>query len=129
MSCSPASLIARFHGTLDITTLGGAGFASQRTTGEGRNWDLSGYDGIELRIARGDGKRYTITLKNEAVPKQPDGRQQSTLSWEYDFHADVEKTIFIKWADFRATYRGKDKEDAKPLDLTSVKRFSIMMRR
>ncbi|KAF7596662.1 hypothetical protein BBP40_000584 [Aspergillus hancockii] len=128
MSCSPASLIARFYGNLDITTLGGAGFASQQTTGEDRNWDLSGYDGIELHIARGDRKQYTLTLKDKAVPKRPDGRQESTLSWEYDFQAEGQQTIFIKWADFRATYRGRDKEDARPLDLTSVKRFSIMMR-
>ncbi|KAE8347605.1 hypothetical protein BDV24DRAFT_170703 [Aspergillus arachidicola] len=128
MSCSPASLFARFHGNLDITTLGGAGFASQRTTGEDRSWDLSGYDGLELHIARGDDKLYTITLKDETAPKRPDGRQESTLSWEYDFHAHGEKRIFIKWADFKPTYRGKEQVDARPLDLTGVKQFSFMMR-
>jgi hypothetical protein len=34
--------------------LGGAGFASQRTTGEDREWDLSEYAGIQLSIAKGD---------------------------------------------------------------------------
>lgn len=45
---------ARFYGNLDIKTLGGAGFASQRTVGEDRSWDLSGYAGIQLNIAKGD---------------------------------------------------------------------------
>lgn len=45
---------ARFYGELDIKTLGGAGFASQRTVSEDRNWDLSGYAGIQLEIAKGD---------------------------------------------------------------------------
>ncbi|CAN9223174.1 unnamed protein product [Alternaria alternata] len=66
---------ARFHGNLDITTLGGAGFASQRTTGEDRTWDLSAYDG------------YTLTLKDEILPLMPDGREQSTISYEYDFES------------------------------------------
>jgi hypothetical protein len=29
----------------------------------------------------------------------------------------------------KPTYRGKEKDDAKPLDTKNVKRFSIMMRR
>lgn len=43
-----------FRGNLDIKTLGGAGFASQRTTQEDAEWDLSRYAGIELCIAKGD---------------------------------------------------------------------------
>ena len=43
-----------FRGNLDIKTLGGAGFASQRTTQEDAEWDLSHYAGIELCIAKGD---------------------------------------------------------------------------
>lgn len=43
-----------FRGNLDIKTLGGAGFASQKTTGEDRKWDLSKYAGIELCISKGD---------------------------------------------------------------------------
>ena len=47
---------ARFHGNLDIETLGGAGFASQRTTAEDTSWDLSDYAGIQLEIAKGDSR-------------------------------------------------------------------------
>jgi hypothetical protein len=129
LACSASSLIAKFHGTLDIKTLGGAGFASQRTRGEDRTWNLSAYDGIELVIDSADDKLYTLTLKDEILPKRSDGREQSTVSWEFDFRAEGRRTVFVKWSDFRATYRGKNKDDAEPLDLKNVKRFGIMIRR
>lgn len=129
LSCSASSLVARFHGNLDINTLGGAGFASQRTTGEDRTWDLSHHDGLEIVVDRADDKLYTLTLKDEILPKRSDGREQSSVSWEFDFRAERRKTIFVKWEDFRPTYRGKDKEDADPLNLKNIKRFGIMIRR
>ncbi|KAJ5594289.1 uncharacterized protein N7459_000497 [Penicillium hispanicum] len=128
LTCSSSSLIAKFHGNLDITALGGAGFASQRTTREDRCWDLSGYDGIELVIDRADNKVYTLTLKDEILPKRPDGRERSSLSWEYDFRAEGHGSIFVKWSDFRPTYRGKDRSDVEPLKLEHIRRFGIMVR-
>jgi hypothetical protein len=44
--------VATFYGTLDIKTLGGAGFASQRTTGDKRSWDLSAYNGIQIIVKK-----------------------------------------------------------------------------
>lgn len=127
--------VAVFHGNLDITTLGGAGFASQRTTDDsesGAPWDLSRGGGVLLRLGRGDGKRYTLTLKDEEASRRPDGREQSTVSWEYDFVGRDNgegSEAYVPWSDFKPTYRGKARPDAKPLDLKSVKRFGIMMRR
>ena len=46
----------RFYGTLDTKTLGGAGFASQRTTETDRVWDLSGTIGLDLTLVKIDGK-------------------------------------------------------------------------
>lgn len=54
MQCSPLDPIARFCGNLDTSALGGAGFASQRTTRE-EAWDLSESDGIEIVTAGSDG--------------------------------------------------------------------------
>ncbi|TVY42192.1 Uncharacterized protein LOCC1_G006140 [Lachnellula occidentalis] len=126
---NPPSPIAVFRGNLDIETLGGAGFASQRSTGDNRTWDVSDYDGILLDVTQADGKQYTLTLKDELLPKSPNGREQSTISWEYDFTpACGGEKVFAKWDDFNATYRGREKPDAKPLDLKSVKRISLMMR-
>lgn len=128
---------ARFYGNLDIKTLGGAGFASQRTTAEARTqWDLSAYDGILLELGKSDGKRYTFILKDELLPRDPDnGREQATISWEYDFEIGGHKAgaessvVFIPWKRLKPTYRGKEKSGARKLDTKSVKRFSIMMRR
>lgn len=120
---------------LDIKTLGGAGFASQRTVDDAPPWDLAGYNLLVLHVARADGKKYTITLKDEVLPKRPDGREQSTVSWEYDFvveageSADGSTKVTIPFKDFEPTYRGKPKPDAAPLDLKNVKRISFMMRR
>jgi hypothetical protein len=91
---------------------------------------LSDYDGVLLDITKSDGKQYTLTLKDELLPPSANGREQSTVSWEYDFKpkSGGEK-VFAKWDDFNATYRGREQPDAKPLDLKSVKRLSLMMRR
>ncbi|KAF2120626.1 complex I intermediate-associated protein 30-domain-containing protein [Lophiotrema nucula] len=126
---------ARFHGNLDIKTLGGAGFASQRTVSEDGSWDLSGYDGIKINLGKSDGKRYTFILKDELLPKSPEnGREQSTISYEYDFDVNDDSAmaessfVFVQWKDLKPTYRGKVKKDAPKLDKTNVKRVSIMMR-
>lgn len=118
---------ARFHGHLDTSTLGGAGFASQQTKGA-HHWDLSGYDGVLLRLGQGsDGKKYVITLKDEIPGRREDGRMKSGLSYEAVFRAGQEK-VWLPWGEFHATYRGRPKDDAKPLDLKNVKRVGLMMR-
>ena len=120
--------------------MAGAGFASQRTTGDGQEWNLSNFDGIEivLNTASSDTKMYTVILKDLLLPsKSENGREQSTISWEFDFHIlggqHVEeadhKTMFIRWDDFKPTYRGKDCPEVEPLDLKHIKRMSLMMRR
>ncbi|KAF1996881.1 NADH:ubiquinone oxidoreductase complex I intermediate-associated protein 30 [Amniculicola lignicola CBS 123094] len=123
---------ARFHGTLDIDTLGGAGFASQRTTTTSTTWDLSAYDGILIKLGKSDGKRYTFILKDQLLaPDRRTGREQATISYEYDFDVAAlteEMNVFVKWTELVPTYRGKKKNNAKSLDTTSVKRFSVMMR-
>ncbi len=130
LTCEQSSPTSIFHGNLDTKTLGGAGFASQRTTGEDRDWDFSDYDGITLDIKKSDGKKYTLILKDELLPKSPNGREQSTVSWEYDFKGDDDGgKVFVHWNEFKPTYRGREKEDAKPLDLKHIKRISLMMRR
>lgn len=62
------------------------------------------------------------------------GREQSTVSYEYDFQIPGNTTVtkksefFIPWESFNATYRGRVKEDAPKLNTTSIKQLSIMMR-
>jgi hypothetical protein len=126
LDCPPGADRAVFHGDLDIKTLGGAGFASQRTV-DPHSWDLSAYDGLLLRLGRVDDKKYTLTLKDSVLPTLPDGREQSSISWEYDFAANSTEA-FVPWGDFKPTYRGRPKPDAEPLDLQNVKRISFMCR-
>ncbi|KAK7511604.1 complex I intermediate-associated protein 30-domain-containing protein [Phyllosticta citriasiana] len=139
LGTSPPNDVARFYGHLDIKTLGGAGFASQRTVGEDRTWNLEGYDGIQIEVVKNadtDDKKYTFNIKNQLLPRDPDtGREQSTISYEFDFditELSVEHNqtvaLFIPWKEFRATYRGREDHDAPKIDLKNIKRFGIMIR-
>ncbi|RAL11222.1 CIA30 family protein [Aspergillus homomorphus CBS 101889] len=128
-SSSNDQTTARFHGTLDIKTLGGAGFASQRTTTTTKEWDLSPFSGLEVHIPRGDDKRYTLNLKDEILPSRPDGRERSSLSWEVDFTVPKGGGVLrFPWKEFRPTYRGREVEGVEPLDLARVRRVGIMVR-
>lgn len=130
-----------FCGNLDIDTLGDAGFASQRTTGDDRHWDLSEADGIELLVdpAKSDNKRYAFIIKDELLPRDPtSGREQSTTSWEYEFQVTSRSmdqsqpelvSIFIPWTALKPTYRGREKDPGRPIKLQDIRRVSIMMRR
>ncbi|KAK6445481.1 hypothetical protein FP744_10001729 [Trichoderma asperellum] len=125
---------ARFYGHLDTKTLGGAGFASQHSLGV-LNWNLSDYEGgIVVAVAKADGKRYALTLKDEIPPRRGDGREEAGISWEAEFEVVEDgagldlKNVYLPWSAFKPTYRGRPKPDAKPLDLSSVKRVGLMMR-
>ncbi|KAF4461944.1 complex i intermediate-associated 30 [Fusarium albosuccineum] len=120
---------ALFHGNLDTKTLGGAGFASQRTTGD-LSLDLTNTAGLQLELGADNSEhKFTLTVKDAIPGRSDDGRDQAGLSWEVNFEAPKDGGVIVKkWEDFRATYRGRDVEDAKPLDLGDVKRVSLMMR-
>lgn len=90
-------------------------------------------------------------MKDTILPPDPNtGREQSTVSWEYDFRAqdpDIVqnlnlaseqnlrseehdlKLLFIPWNEFKPTYRGREVADPEPLKTNQVRRISIMMRR
>ncbi|KAK6359145.1 hypothetical protein TWF696_000312 [Orbilia brochopaga] len=77
---------ANFCGNLDIQALGGAGFASQRTTSAaGGPWDLSKTSGLCIGIEDADERIYTLVVKDVVPPKRPDGRDESTISYEFSF--------------------------------------------
>ena len=126
----------RFYGYLDTKTLGGAGFASQATRGD-QAWDLSKWDAIQLAVSKADDKTYTFILKDEIPDTQrEDGREQSSISWEYDFKLNTGNTsvaetqkITIPWNQLKATYRGRERKDVDPIKTGKILRFSIMARR
>ncbi|KAK3672266.1 hypothetical protein LTR78_007806 [Recurvomyces mirabilis] len=125
---------ARFHGNLDIKTLGGAGFASQKSTVD---LDLSDFVAVRLNIAKGDKKRYTFILKDKLLPKNEDnGREQATISYEADFTLPSEilpgdahnRSVIIPFDSLNATYRGKLQKDAPKIDTKNIKQISLMNR-
>ncbi|KAK6836553.1 complex I intermediate-associated protein 30 [Apiospora arundinis] len=71
---------ATFAGYLDITTLGGAGFASQQTVGS-LDWNLTACEGLLVSVTVADGKVYTLNLKDV----MPAGDRKATLLYETNF--------------------------------------------
>jgi hypothetical protein len=64
--------------------------------------------------------RYTIVLKTGIPPTRPDGRRQSTISYEYTFSTHTTPThghtrrLTIPWSAFVPTYRGRTITPADP---------------
>lgn len=120
-------------------------------------WDLSAYDGIEVQLLKGDGKIYTLIVKDDVPERREDGREAAGVSWEFDFEVPLGKevgagglgeevgmgggggggggaggegeVVWMPWAGFKATYRGREFRGAKPLRTNEITRFSLMMRR
>ncbi|KAK8112841.1 hypothetical protein PG984_013367 [Apiospora sp. TS-2023a] len=129
LTITAATNEATFSGYLDDVTLGGAGFASQQTVGS-LDWNLTGYDGLLISVSLSDGKLYTLNLKDVL----PASERESSLLYETNFtvpssSASGAQEVFLPWANFTATYRGRTQPDAKPLNTSSIKTMSLMMRR
>ena len=71
-------------------------------------------------------------------------REESSLSWECEFRVPEnlqeqaegrsggqgsQWTVLMLFDDFKPTYRGREFKDAKPLDVSGIRRMSLMMRR
>jgi hypothetical protein len=117
--------MAIFSGHLDTKTLGGKGFASQRTSSE-LDLDLSSYDGIELVLGSSDGKKYTFVLKDD------DG-EAGGVNWQADFQVSSfdggEKTVNFSWWEFKPIRKGEEADDAEDLKTNDIKRIGFMFRR
>ena len=84
---------------------------------------------VSLPLQLTTGKRYTLTVSNDISGKGPDGRDESSVLYEYNFgasHGGMRKKIL--WYEFKPVYRGKPKEDAPELDLAKIRRWSFMIR-
>ena len=94
-------------------------------------WDLSDYDGLQIDLGKGDGKTYAVILKDERSDvKRDDGREKAGINWEVDISAEKDGVIVWKpWSDFKAFYRGREKDDAGKLNRSQIRRIGLMMRR
>ena len=90
------SATAIFQG--DVSLENNGGFASVRT--EPRSYDLSDYDGIEVRV-RADGKKYQLRIR---VDNQFDG-----ISYRSIFETNKEEWMIIRlpFGDMVPTFRGR----------------------
>ncbi|KAF8541246.1 NADH:ubiquinone oxidoreductase intermediate-associated protein 30 [Trichophaea hybrida] len=120
---------AVFSGVLDSRTLGGAGFASFRTTGT-KSWNWSGENGLEIKLLGGNKRVFTLVLKTD-IPEDDSDNEMSTVSYEYNFTPSqdtAETTIIAPFSSFKPCYRGRPATDAPPLNISCVKRMSFMVR-
>ncbi|KAJ3415369.1 hypothetical protein HDV05_005106 [Chytridiales sp. JEL 0842] len=127
---SPSGEGVQFTGVLDTSTLGGAGFASQRFGKAEIQWDLSAYDGVQLEVEEGDGKVYAFNVKNDFGKRMPNGRLESSIEFKYSFTASKEpRTATAAWKEFKPFYRGRPitKDPIPELDAANIKTVSIMM--
>lgn len=139
----------------DISTLGGAGFASQTHLFGPAPLHLSRveYDGLRLSILpdedapKSSPSNFTLILKNTLrtkppqEPKLPPQPEPAVLSYEVSFPRpqatsglDHQKPIEVlfAWSDFKPHYRGRevprDDEKWKPLDTEAIYEISFMCR-
>ncbi|KAL8907263.1 MAG: hypothetical protein Q9207_001504 [Kuettlingeria erythrocarpa] len=138
-----------FNGGCTLKSISHFGFTSQfqyagrerddESTSTSDAWDLSVYSGLEVDVGVGDGKVYTLIVKDEqAQDKRDDGREQAGINWEAQFRVGSQhgmgeetegKKLWIPWSALKPTYRGKEKENAEKLRTSDIRRLGFMMRR
>lgn len=104
----------------NVSTANSGGFASVRTRNFIPPFNLSGYEGVELRL-RGDGKRYKFLLRTEA---QWDG-----VAYSYSFDTEVNTWIDIRipFADMVPVFRAKTLKDGSSIDASKICSFQLML--
>lgn len=137
----------RFHGTLDTSTLGGAGFASVAyRPHEALKLPRSQFTAIYLELSPSipadHVRRFTLALKNEPLSRGPDGRQESTTSYEFEISLpetinstadpqpklDQRVSVVVPFDELQPTYRGRPKTDAPKFNSSHLTELSIMCR-
>jgi uncharacterized protein YbjT (DUF2867 family) len=103
-----------------VSTENNGGFASVRTKNFSPAWDLSEYEGIELRVL-GDGKRYKFIARCEG---NWDG---IGYCYSFDTIYDYWLTIRIPFADLIPVFRAKTLPDASKFDSGKVYSMQLML--
>ena len=97
--------------TGNVSTANSGGFASVRTKNFSPAINLSGYQGVKLRV-KGDGQRYKIFLRTESTW---DG---VGYSYSFDTVANTWLDIQIPFADLIPVFRAKVVKDCPPIDIS-----------
>ncbi|MBW4574088.1 MAG: CIA30 family protein [Aphanothece sp. CMT-3BRIN-NPC111] len=106
--------------TGNVSTANSGGFASVRTRNLEPAINLSGFEGIELRV-KGDGKRYKFFLRTEA---KWDG-----ISYGYSFDTAYNSwiTVRIPFADLIPVFRAKTLKEAELINPSKLSSFQLML--
>jgi hypothetical protein len=108
---------ALFSGT--VSTANSGGFASVRTRNFEPAIDLSGFEGIELRV-KGDGNRYKFMLRTET---RWDGVAHC---FSFDTEPDTWMTVQIPFTEFVPVFRAKTVSDAA-IDPSRIHAMQLML--
>ena len=103
-----------------VSTANNGGFASVRTRNFNPPWDLSAYEGIQLRI-QGDGKRYKFISRCEG---KWDG---IGYCYSFDTLYNCWTTINIPFADLIGVFRAKTVTNAGNFDASKVYSMQLML--
>jgi uncharacterized protein YbjT (DUF2867 family) len=109
---------AIFSGNVSVANNGG--FASVRTRNFNPPWDLSGYEGIELRV-KGDGKRYKFLIRGE------DKWDGMAYSYSFDTLDNAWMTIRIPFVDLVPVFRAKTVPNAGVFNASQVYSMQLML--
>lgn len=104
----------------NVSTANSGGFASVRTKNFSPAFNLTGYEGIELRV-RGDGKRYKFFLRTDT---RWDG---VGYSYSFDTVANTWIDVRIPFADLIPVFRAKTLQDSPPIDASKISSFQLML--
>ncbi|MEM9770996.1 MAG: CIA30 family protein [Cyanobacteria bacterium P01_D01_bin.73] len=104
----------------EVSTDNNGGFVSVRTRSFAEPVDISGCDGIEMRV-QGDGQRYKIIVRDDA---RWDGVGYAA---SFDTTYNLWTTVRIPFSEFRPVFRARTLEDHPPLDTSQVRSLQLML--
>ncbi|HCF29670.1 MAG TPA: NADH:ubiquinone oxidoreductase, partial [Cyanobacteria bacterium UBA11049] len=104
----------------NVSTANSGGFASIRTKNFDSPLNLSGYEGVELRV-RGDGKRYKFFLRTDT---KWDG---IGYSYSFDTVANEWITVQIPFDKLIPVFRAKTLQDCPAIDKSKIYSFQLML--
>ncbi len=109
---------ALFSGT--VSTDNSGGFVSVRTRNFEPALDLSGYQGIDLRV-KGDGKRYKFLLRCDS--------KWDSIAYCYSFDTvyNISTTIRVPFNQLIPVFRAKTLKESQPFDSSQVYAFQLML--
>ncbi len=104
----------------NVSTENSGGFASVRTRNFEPSFNLSGYEGIEVRV-KGDGNRYKFILRAET---NWDG---IGYCYSFDTEADTWINIKIPFTELTPVFRAKTVREAAKIDTNQICALQLML--